>query len=59
MPTSHLWWVETLAGMIPKLKVEVLPPLLCKGLPSASDFQALDEMASAITDRHKESGFAL
>lgn len=50
--------VETLAGMIPNLKVEVLPPVLCKGLPSLSDFEALDDLAEAIADKHKESGFA-
>ncbi len=49
--------VETLAGMIPNLKVEVLPPVLCKGLPSLSDFEALDDLAEAIADKHKESGF--
>ncbi|MHC1744009.1 MAG: FprA family A-type flavoprotein [Syntrophobacteraceae bacterium] len=50
--------VETLAGLIPNLKVEVLPPVLCKGLPSTSDFEALDDLAEAIADKHKESGFA-
>jgi len=37
--------VETLAGMIPNLKVEVLEPVLCKGLPSQNDFNALDRLA--------------
>jgi len=46
--------VETLAGMIPNLKVEVLDPVLCKGLPSESDFKALDALASAISIKHKE-----
>lgn len=50
--------VETLAGMIPNLKVEVLLPVLCKGLPSAGDFQALDDLAAAIADKHRESSFA-
>jgi flavorubredoxin len=48
--------VETLAGMIPNLKVEVLSPVLCKGLPSESDFAALDELAAAIASRHKDLG---
>ncbi len=50
--------VETLAGMIPNLKVEILNPVLCKGLPSDSDFKALDEMAVAISRKHKEHNFA-
>jgi flavorubredoxin len=49
--------VETLAGMIPNLKVEVLSPVLCKGLPAESDFKALDDLAAAIANKHKENGF--
>jgi len=49
--------VETLAGMIPNLKVEVLEPVLCKGLPSEADFEALDWLASAIAQKHREKGF--
>lgn len=48
--------VETLAGMIPNLKVEVLPPVLCKGLPREADFKALEELAAAIADRHQDRG---
>jgi flavorubredoxin len=46
--------VETLAGMIPNLKVEVLDPVLCKGLPSADDFDALDKLVEAIANRHRD-----
>ena len=46
--------VETLAGMIPKLKVEIIDPVLCKGVPSESDFKALDELAATIAEKHKE-----
>jgi flavorubredoxin len=49
--------VETLAGMIPNLKVEVLDPVLCKGAPSSSDFEALDRLADTIAQKHKERGF--
>ncbi|RJQ85934.1 MAG: FprA family A-type flavoprotein [Desulfobacteraceae bacterium] len=49
--------VETLAGMIPNLKVEVLEPVLCKGVPSAPDFEALDKLAGTIAQKHKENGF--
>lgn len=49
--------VETLAGMIPNLKVEVLEPVLCKGLPSETDFKALDKLAATIAQKHREQGF--
>jgi flavorubredoxin len=50
--------VEQLAAMIPNLKVEVLEPVLCKGLPREADFKALDNLADTIAKRHKEEGFA-
>jgi hypothetical protein len=50
--------VEQLAAMIPNLKVEVLEPVLCKGLPRTNDYQALEKLAATIAQRHKESGFA-
>jgi len=46
--------VETLAGMIPNLKVEVLDPVLCKGVPSETDFEALVKLADTIAEKHKE-----
>ncbi len=46
--------VEILAGMIPNLKVEVIAPVLCKGVPSDPDFKALDDLAAAIAEKHKE-----
>ncbi|MFH2043977.1 MAG: FprA family A-type flavoprotein [Pseudomonadota bacterium] len=49
--------VETLAGMIPNLKVEVLDPVLCKGTPSENDFKALDKLADTIAKKHAENGF--
>ncbi len=50
--------VETLAGMIPNLKVEVLEPVLCKGLPSQNDFNALDRLAESVAQKHKELNLA-
>jgi len=44
--------------MIPNLKVEVLSPVLSKGFPREEDFKALDNLASTIAEKHKESGFA-
>jgi flavorubredoxin len=50
--------VEQLAGMIPNLKAEVLTPVLSKGFPTEEVFKALDNLASAIAEKHKEHGFA-
>lgn len=50
--------VEVLAGMIPNLKAEVLPPVLCKGLPREADLEALDGLAEAIAGKHAELGLA-
>jgi flavorubredoxin len=49
--------VETMAGMISNLKVEVLTPVLCKGLPTPDVLKALDTLAIAIAAKHKEQGF--
>ncbi|EFK09988.1 putative Nitric oxide reductase [delta proteobacterium NaphS2] len=49
--------VETLAGMIPNLKAEVLGPVLCKGIPSETDFEALDRLAGTIAEKHKGNNF--
>jgi hypothetical protein len=43
--------------MIPNLKVEVIDPVLCKGVPSESDFKALDALAATIAEKHKEHNF--
>jgi len=49
--------VETLAGMIPSLKVEILEPVLCKGMPDQVVFAALDRLADTVAQKHRESGF--
>jgi len=49
--------VEILAGMIPNLKVEVIEPVLAKGLPSEDNFKALENLAKTIAMKHKEQGF--
>jgi flavorubredoxin len=49
--------VETLAALIPNLKVEILEPVLCKGYPEEADFKALDNLAAAIADKHKENNY--
>jgi flavorubredoxin len=46
--------VEQIAGMIPNLQVEVLDPVLAKGLPREKDFAALDALADKIAAKHRE-----
>ncbi len=50
--------VETLVGMIPNLKAEVLDPVMCKGVPLQADLEALDGLADAIARKHRENGLA-
>lgn len=47
---------ETLIGMMPGLKAEVLPPVVAKGYPKAADYEALDCLADLIFKKHKEGG---
>lgn len=49
--------VETIASLIPNLKVEIIPPVLCKGQPRETDYQALEKLAETIAQKHKENGF--
>jgi flavorubredoxin len=49
--------VEQLAAMIPNLKVEILTPVIAKGFPRDDDFQALDNLATAIAEKHKEHNY--
>lgn len=48
--------VEQIAAMIPNLKVEVLPPVICRGLPREADFAALDKLADTIAQKHRSLG---
>ncbi|HAH32501.1 MAG TPA: MBL fold hydrolase, partial [Elusimicrobia bacterium] len=45
--------VETLAGMLPNLKAEILPPVMVKGLPQDEDLKKIDDLAAAIALRHR------
>jgi flavorubredoxin len=49
---------EQIAGLIPNLKVEMLEPVICKGLPREADYQALDKLAASIAAKHREHGYA-
>jgi len=46
--------VEQIAGMINNLKVELLEPVLVKGLPGDVQFRLLDKLADVIAEKHKE-----
>jgi len=46
--------VDQVAAMIPNLKVKILDPVLCKGLPGEADFRALDKLAQDIAAKHKQ-----
>ncbi len=56
---SYEWGGKTvnmLAAMVSNLKVEIIEPVLTKGLPSEEAFKALDILATTIAEKHKEQG---
>ncbi len=44
--------VQQLSGMISNLKVEILDPVVVKGYPRGEDFEALDQLAATIAEKH-------
>jgi len=46
--------VEQLTGLILNLKVELLEPVVVKGVPKEEDFIALDNLADEIVNKHRE-----
>jgi flavorubredoxin len=46
--------VETLVDLMGKLKVELFEPVMVKGMPRAADYAALDALADAIAEKHKD-----
>lgn len=46
--------VEQLTGMISNLKVEILDPVIARGLPGAENFEALDKLADTIASKHQQ-----
>jgi flavorubredoxin len=58
---SYSWggkMVEQLTGLLSNLKVELLTPVVAKGLPRDADFVALDNLAEQILVKHKGIGIA-
>jgi flavorubredoxin len=48
--------VEQLTGMLGNLKVEVIEPVIAKGLATDKDFDALDKLADKIAEKHRAIG---
>jgi flavorubredoxin len=48
--------VDTIKGMLDRLKVEVLDPVYVRGYPNENDFAALDRLADEIESKHREAG---
>ncbi|HUI91012.1 MAG TPA: FprA family A-type flavoprotein [Chitinivibrionales bacterium] len=48
--------VEQISAAIPNLNVEVLTPVLCKGLPKQKDYDALESLSAAIKEKHQAGG---
>jgi len=46
--------VDQLAGLMPNVKAEFFEPVMCKGLPRAEDYAALDRLAEGIAAKHGE-----
>jgi flavorubredoxin len=47
--------VETIVKMLDHVKVEILEPVMVKGLPDETAFQALNRLADDILKKHRES----
>ncbi|HNQ89186.1 MAG TPA: FprA family A-type flavoprotein [Verrucomicrobiota bacterium] len=44
--------VEQLGAMVSSLKLEMLPTVLCKGLPKPADLEAIEQLAQTIAEKH-------
>ncbi len=47
---------EQITGLLPNLKVEILPPVIIKGHPREKDLKALEALADTIVQKHKTLG---
>lgn len=45
--------VEKLVAQLGGLKLELFDPVMCKGMPRAADYEALDRLAAAIAQKHE------
>ncbi|OGR96334.1 MAG: MBL fold hydrolase, partial [Elusimicrobia bacterium GWF2_62_30] len=46
--------LETIAGLIPNIKAEVLKPVIIKGMPTEADLAQIDELAALIAEKNKD-----
>ena len=44
--------VDQLSAAIPNMKVEILSPVLCKGVPGQKDLEAIEGLSEEIAKRH-------
>lgn len=47
---------EKILELVPNLKVEVIPPVMCKGMPRAADLDAVENLAQIIAKKHEGAG---
>jgi flavorubredoxin len=47
---------EQVLGLMPNLKLEVLPGVIAKGMPGDVDYEAVEKLAETIAFKHKEMG---
>lgn len=47
--------LEQITGMLPNLKLELIPPVVVKGYPKEEDYKALDKLADNIFNKHREN----
>jgi flavorubredoxin len=47
--------LEQITAMLPNLRLELIPPVVIKGYPKEDDYRALDKLAEAIFNKHKEN----
>jgi flavorubredoxin len=53
---SYLWGtkaVDVLKSLMPNLNVQILDPVMIKGLPRQEDYANLEKLAEAIAEKHK------
>ncbi|RLG99031.1 FprA family A-type flavoprotein [Candidatus Bathyarchaeota archaeon] len=50
--------VDVIAGMLSNLRVELLEPVLVRGLPKTEDFKRLDRLADEISNKHRDLGLS-
>jgi flavorubredoxin len=48
--------IDQIVGLIPKLKLELLNPVVVKGKPREDDFSKLDQLIEDIVEKHKHLG---